>query len=288
MPGMPEEGLTITSTVTVDPEAGLIEVDLSDNPDCIPSGFNLSEACSRSAAYLGILNGLGAEMPRGGGALRRIRVVLRENCVVGIPHHPTSCSLATTNVADRATAATQKAFSDIAPGLGMAEVGPINPPAKGVISGLDPRSGRRFINQLFLGSTGGGATPHNDAWLTYSHVGNGGMAFIESVEMAELHHPILVLRRMLRPDSEGAGERIGAPCLEIELGPVGAEVTIVYTSDGTINPAEGIRGGGRGGCAGQSLRDEGRPRAAARTGRPARPAAWAARRFGRFGRRRLR
>lgn len=255
MPGMPQEGLTITSKVRIDPEAGRIAVDLSDNPDCIPSGFNLSEACSRSAAYLGILNGLGVELPRGGGALRRIDVVLRENCVVGIPRHPTSCSMATTNVADRATAATQKAFGAIAPGLGMAEVGPINPPAKGVISGIDPRNGRRFINQLFLGSTGGAATPQGDAWLTYSHVGNGGMAFIESVEMAELHHPILVRRRMLQADSEGAGEHIGAACLETHLEPAGAEVTIVYTSDGTVNPAEGIQGGGRGGPAGQYLLD---------------------------------
>lgn len=253
MTGTPPDGLTIKATVETHPNEGRVTVDLTDNPDCIPSGLNLSEACARSAAYLGVLNSLGIDLPRNGGALRRIDVALRENCVVGIPRHPTSCSLATTNVADRATAATQKAFAGIGGGMGMAEIGAINPPAKGVISGVDPRTGKPFINQLFLGSTGGGATARGDGWLTYSHVGNGAMAYIESIEMAELHHPILVRERMLLPDSEGAGAFCGAPSLRILYEAVGADITLVYASDGVFNPAEGISGGLDGGPAQQAL-----------------------------------
>jgi N-methylhydantoinase B len=243
----------IRSTVFVEPDEATIRVDLTDNPDCIPSGLNLSEACSRSAAYLGVLNSIGADLPRNGGALRRIKVDLRENCIVGVPVHPTSCSLATTNIADRATAATQKAFAEIGENLGMAEVGAINPPAKGVLSGVDPRTGKRFINQLFLGSTGGPGTAQGDAWLTYSHVGNGAMAYIESIEMAELHHPILVRERALLPDSEGAGKHCGAPSLRISLEALDTNLTLVYASDGTINRAAGIRGGLAGGAAAQYL-----------------------------------
>ncbi|MGC2033025.1 MAG: hydantoinase B/oxoprolinase family protein, partial [Steroidobacteraceae bacterium] len=253
MTGTPAEGLMIKSTVFVEPDAATIRVDLTDNPDCIPSGLNLSEACSRSAAYLGVLNSIGADLPRNGGALRRIKVDLRENCIVGVPVHPTSCSLATTNIADRATAATQKAFAEIGENLGMAEVGAINPPAKGVLSGVDPRTGKRFINQLFLGSTGGPGTAEGDAWLTYSHVGNGAMAYIESIEMAELHHPILVRERALLPDSEGAGKHCGAPSLRISLEALDTSLTLVYASDGTINRAAGIRGGLAGGAAAQYL-----------------------------------
>ena len=253
MTGTPAEGLTIKSTVFVEPDEGTIRVDLTDNPDCVPSGLNLSEACSRSAAYLGVLNSIGADLPRNGGALRRIKVDLRENCIVGVPLHPTSCSLATTNIADRATAATQKAFAQIGENLGMAEVGAINPPAKGVLSGVDPRTGKRFINQLFLGSTGGPGTAQGDAWLTYSHVGNGAMAYIESIEMAELHHPILVRERALLPDSEGAGKHCGAPSLRISLEALDTSLTLVYASDGTINRAAGIRGGLAGGAAAQYL-----------------------------------
>ena len=253
MTGTPAEGLMIKSTVFVEPDEATIRVDLTDNPDCVPSGLNLSEACSRSAAYLGVLNSIGADLPRNGGALRRIKVDLRENCIVGVPVHPTSCSLATTNIADRATAATQKAFAEIGENLGMAEVGAINPPAKGVLSGIDPRTGKRFINQLFLGSTGGPGTAQGDAWLTYSHVGNGAMAYIESVEMAELHHPILVRERALLPDSEGAGKHCGAPSLRISLEALDTSLTLVYASDGTINRAAGIRGGLAGGAAAQYL-----------------------------------
>ncbi len=255
MPGTPAEGVTIAATVTVDPEAAVIEVDLRDNPDALPCGLNVSEACSRTAALIGVFNSLGMNVPRNAGSFRRVRVLLREGAVVGIPRHPTSCSVATTNMADRAAAAVQLAFAELADGLGMAEVGAVNPPAKGVVSGTDPRSGRPFINQLFLGSTGGPATPHGDCWLTYSHVGNGGMSFIESVEMAELHHPIQVNRRALEPDSEGAGRFRGAPSLRIELEPAGAPIRIAYVSDGVINTAKGARGGLAGGGASQARRD---------------------------------
>jgi N-methylhydantoinase B len=253
MVGTPPNGITIKATVAIDPTDARIRVDLRDNPDCVPSGLNLSEACARSAAYLGVLNSMGADLPRNGGVLRRIDVDLRENCIVGIPVHPTSCSLATTNIADRATAATQKAFAEIGAELGMAEVGAINPPAKGVISGVDPRTGKRLINQLFLGSTGGPGTSHGDAWLTYSHVGNGAMAYIESIEMAELHHPILVRERALVPDTEGAGKHCGAPSLRIAFEALDTTLTLVYASDGTVNRAAGIRGGEPGGAAAQHM-----------------------------------
>ena len=255
MIGTPKDGITINASVSIDPVNARIHVDFTDNPDCVPSGLNLSEGCARSAAYLGVLNSIGVDLPRNGGALRRIQVELRENCIVGIPVHPTSCSLATTNIADRATAATQKAFAQIGADLGMAEVGAINPPAKGVISGVDPRTGKRFINQLFLGSTGGPGTFRGDAWLTYSHVGNGAMAYIESIEMAELHHPILVRERMLLADTEGAGKYCGAPSLRIAFETFADKLTLVYASDGTINRAEGICGGESGGPADQYMID---------------------------------
>lgn len=258
MPGTPADGLLVNADIEVKPAEGVIVVDLTRNPDCIPSGLNLSEACARSAALLGTLNSLGKDIPRNGGTFRRIDIHLRENCVVGIPRHPTSCSVATTNIADRATAAVQLAFSKLQPGLGMAEVGAINPPHKGVISGTDPRTEERFINQLFLGSTGGAGTPKADAWLTYSHVGNGALAYIESIEMAELHHPILIWRRKLVQDSEGPGQFRGAPALEVAFEPVGTNLTLIYASDGVTNAAKGAQGGGDGAPATQKIERNGR------------------------------
>lgn len=264
MPGTPAEGIVITSQVTVDPADARIVVDLRDNPDSLPCGLNLSEACARTSALIGVFNSVDHRVPKNAGAFRRVDVLLRENCVAGIPRHPTSCSAATTNVADRVCAATQRALAELGEGMGMAEVGAGLSPASGVVSGVDPRSGRSFINQLFLGATGGAATPRADAWLTYLHAGNGGLCFIDSVELDELCQPILVQTRRLVPDTEGPGRWRGAPSLEVEFGPIGCDVDVAFVSDGAVNAAKGARGGGSAGpslqyikCADGSVRDTG-------------------------------
>jgi N-methylhydantoinase B len=191
-PGTPESGAPVTAKVEVDPEAARITVDMTDNIDCLPCGLNLSEACARSAAMVGVFNSLDPEVPKNAGAFRRLDIRLRENCIVGIPQHPTSTSVATTNIADRVANAVQSALAELGEGEGMAECGAIIPPGTGVVPGLDPRTGTRFVNQLFLGLTGGAGGPHNDAWQTIGHVGNGGLVFIDSVELDELRQPIQV------------------------------------------------------------------------------------------------
>lgn len=250
-PGTPADGIPITVSVSVDPEAARIAVDLTDNPDCLPCGLNLSEACSRTSAMVGIFNSIDHTVPKNAGSFRRIDLTLRENCVVGIPRHPTSTSVATTNVADRVANAVQGAIADIADGHGLAECGAVIPPAVGVISGINPRSGEAFVNQIFLGFTGGAAAPNADAWLTIAHVGNAGLCNIDSIELDELRQPIHVYSRGLLQDSEGAGRFRGAPAVAVEFGPVGCDISVGYVSDGAINGPKGARGGGAGGRADQ-------------------------------------
>lgn len=253
-PGTPAEGVPIRSTVTVDPQGGRIEVDLTDNPDCQPCGLNLSEACARTAALVGVFDSIDHTVPKNAGAFRRVSVLLRENCIVGIPRHPTSCSAATTNVADRVANGVQRAFAELGEGVGMAECGAVIPPAVGVVSGHDPRTGLRYINQVFLGMTGGAGSPHADAWLTIGHVGNAGMSCVDGVELDELCHPIVVERRQLIPDTEGAGTHVGAHSILVEFGPTLSELEIGYVSDGHQNPPLGARGGLPGGRSAQALR----------------------------------
>lgn len=242
-PGTPPEGIRIKSKITVDGNRGLITVDLTDNPDCLPCGLNLSEACSRTAATIGVFNSIDPNVPKNAGSFRRIRINLRENCVCGIPLHPTSCSVATTNVADRVANSVQRAIAELGSGFGMAEVGAVIPPAAGVISGTDPRSGKRFVNQVFLGFSGGAARYGTDAWITMAHVGNGGMCYQDSIELAELYQPIKVRIRRFVQDSEGAGAFIGAPSVRVEFEAVGTTIEIGYVSDGCVNPPLGARGG---------------------------------------------
>lgn len=250
-PGTPPEGVTISVTVEVKPDEAEVEVDLRDNPDCLPCGLNLSEACARTAAMVGVFNSLDHGIPKNAGAFRRLRVHLREGCIVGIPRHPTSCSVATTNIADRVANAVQSAIAEIADGIGLAECGAVIPPAVGVISGVDPKTRRPFVNQVFLGFTGGAGAPTTDAWQTIAHVGNAGLCFQDSVELDELRQPIHVYERRFLIDTEGAGRFRGAHSMFVEFGPRGCHIEVGYVSDGCLNGPRGARGGYAGATAKQ-------------------------------------
>jgi len=76
--------------------------------------MNVSEANAASAAMIGLFSGLAQPVPRNAGSYRRIAVRLRENCCVGIPRHPASCSLSTTNLASKIGNATQSAIAELA------------------------------------------------------------------------------------------------------------------------------------------------------------------------------
>jgi N-methylhydantoinase B len=255
LPGTPGGGIPANADVTVDSNAALITVDLTDNIDVLPVGVNLSEACPRTSAMVGVFNSLPQTVPANAGSFRRVEVRLRENCVVGIPRHPTCTSVATTNLADRVTSAVQRAMAEIDPDAGMAEGGAGIPPASGVISGRDPRHGNGlFVNEVILAAGGGPGTFCNDGWLSLFTMGNAGMPFYDSVEVDELHHPIRIETRRIVPDSEGAGFYRGAPGILTEFRPVDCDIEIGFVSDGTVNPALGVAGGQPARPARQSLR----------------------------------
>src|SRR4051812_3739022 len=61
-PNLPD-GIPLTVTVTTHPEQGRVEVDLRDNIDCVPAGFNLSQATALAAGMAGIFNQLREQVP---------------------------------------------------------------------------------------------------------------------------------------------------------------------------------------------------------------------------------
>ncbi len=127
-----------------------------------------------------------------------------------IPH---SCSVATTNLADRVSSPVQRAIAEIADGFGMAEGGADLPAGRRRDLGHATRAATSapFVNQVHLGLTGGAGAPAADGWLTIVHVGNAGICRHDCIEVDELHHPIRILERRLVQDSEGAGRFRGAP-----------------------------------------------------------------------------
>ncbi len=252
MPGTPPDGVTVKVTVEVKPEDAMIEVDMTDNIDSMPNGLNLSEGCALSGPMLAIFNSIDHSVPKNAGSFRRINVKLREGCAVGRPRHPTCCSVATTNLADRVANPTQCALAELGDGMGMAETGAVLPPSIGVLSGV--HNGKPFVNEVYLGCTGGAGTPYSDGWLTILHAGNAGMCYQDSIEIDELRQPIFVHARRLIPDSDGAGRFRGALGAYSEFSPLDCHMTVAYVSDGNINPANGARGGLQGARSAQFVR----------------------------------
>jgi N-methylhydantoinase B len=243
VPGM-EDGIPVTVTVSIDNTQGRVSVDLTGNIDCVPTGFNLSEACARSAAIAGVLNVLPKPLPLNAGTFRRIDVKLRDNCLVGVPPPTASCSVATTNVADRVISVTQTALAGLGPQVGLGEGGMGMGPGMGVISGVDARRGDApYINQLFLSVYGGPGSAHQDGWTAFGVPVDGGLMYRDSIEIAEQKYPILVDELRLLEDSDGAGMHRGACGSRVVLGPTDRPMTIAYLTDGYHHPSRGVQGG---------------------------------------------
>lgn len=248
-PAVPD-GIPIKVVVTTDPEQGQVDIDLRDNPDCLDCGLNQSEACAINNTLTGVFNCVDWDVPKNSGSLRRINVQLRENCVVGIPRFPHSCSMATTNLADRIINVTQSAFAEFGEGFGLAQGGNAIGAPNAVVSGIDKRrDGEPYINQLFLGTNGGPASPQADGWVTYLLPCCSGLIYRDSIELDEIKHPIDVRYQRLVPDSGGAGRFRGAPGSVVMYGTKSAPMTVVVPSDGQHNPPAGVRGGQAGAAA---------------------------------------
>ena len=114
IPGVAEDGIPITAAVTIEPDEGFITVDLRDNPDCVPGGVNLSEACAAGSwPHRRLLQ------PRPDAAAQRRQREPHQGAAAGTaawsgrPTFPAGTSVATTNVNDRLINAVQCCFAQI-------------------------------------------------------------------------------------------------------------------------------------------------------------------------------
>jgi N-methylhydantoinase A len=238
------DGVPVKATIEVDPTARRITVDLRDNPDCLDCGLNLSEACATSAVINGLFNCLDWDIPKNAGSFRGIEVKLRENCCVGIPTFPHSCSMATTNLTDRVVNVVQSAMAKLGDGFGLAQGGNAMGAPMAVVSGRDFRHGDEpFINQIFVGKNGGPAGPKADGWVTYVLPNAGGVTYRDSIELDELKYPLRIKSQRLAIDSGGAGRRRGAPSAEVVYGAKRGPMTVIIPSDGHHFPPQGVRSG---------------------------------------------
>ena len=244
VPGVAEDGVPVRLAVTIDPEAGVITVDATENVDCVPGGLNLSENTCTSSCRIGVFNNLDHTLPHNHGSISRIKVKLRDGSAVGRPRHPTGTSVATTNVNDRLILAGTCLFSELGETYGQAECGCHLPLGMAVISGDDPfRQDQPYVNQVFVGYSGGGALHGHDGWLTYCGPANGGLIVLDSIEVDESMYPFVIASREVCADSQGFGEWEGAPGVSGSFYPLDHDMTAIYAADGTTFPPRGVNGG---------------------------------------------
>jgi N-methylhydantoinase B len=244
IPGILPEGINVKVKITVDPKEGLITCDFTENEDSKSCGLNLCEATLTSAARTGILDRLSiSDLPHCEGALGRVIVKMREGSIVGKAKHPFSSSVATTNVNDRALVAVQCGLNQITDRMAMAEPHYDMGVSLSVISGNDSRYGNRpYVTQLISGVSGSAGVNGHDGYLHHA-LSNGGMFFINPVEMIEQNYPILYIQQELHTDGVGSGRWDGAPSVKTIIRTLNDPVTFVYMGDGHQNPARGAAGG---------------------------------------------
>ncbi|MEZ5667198.1 MAG: hydantoinase B/oxoprolinase family protein [Alphaproteobacteria bacterium] len=242
--GVLPDGLELTVKIDIDPDDARIHIDLSDNPPSVDAGLNTSLGAATSAVVGAVFNALDKDLPRNEGAFRRLGFTYAEDSVVAAPKFPHSCSVATTNVAERLVNITQSAFAQLGDGMGLSEGGAGLGAGMAVISGHDPRrGGQAYVNRLMLSTNGGPASPQADGWVNYAIPVIAGLMYRDSVEVDELKHPIRVESLSLVADSAGAGRRRGAPAQQIEYGPTDGEMTSIISCDGQHAAPRGVAGG---------------------------------------------
>ena len=238
------DGIELEVRIGIDREAGVIVNDLTNNPDCLDSGMNLTEATATVYGFQGMLNALDNDIPPNAGTFRRVQVRLRENCCVGIPRFPHSTPVATTNLGDLLVNTTQAAFTQLGDGYGLSQGNMCFGGAMGVISGQDWRSDNAdYINQIYLQGGGGPASPKTDG-MNYMPIPVGaGLLYRDSVELTEQRFPMILKALRIVADSCGAGRQRGGPGTEVVLGPRQNPMTVSLLGGGKIYPPEGVLGG---------------------------------------------
>ena len=243
IPDLVPDGINIKAKLSIDPEEGIISVDVRDNPDNLPCGFNLCESVTIGAIQTGILYNLDPTLPHNDGAFSHIKIMMREGCVVGKPKFPVGTSICTTNVCDRLISLVQSLMAKIGHGYGIAESSSSMSASSAVVSGTDwRRGGEPFVNFLALPPCGP-ATYGHDGWLTYAVACAGGAVAVDSIEIDEQKYPIIFDKNEIAMDSAGPGQWDGAPAADIIYGFRKDSGTLAWVIDEKFNPAKGVRGG---------------------------------------------
>ena len=222
----------------------MIEVDLRDNPDCMANGLNLSRRLRPLGAdgrHLQLASTIPCRRTRAASAASASICARTASSASRCIRRPARSPPPTSPTASPIPCSARSPSSPTV--SAWPRRGACIPPSSGVDLGRSA-SGQPFVNEVYLGCTGGAGTPH-DRRLADDHACRQCRHVLPGLDRDRRAAPS-DLRRMragCMPDTEGAGRFRGAPSAYSEFSPLGCDMTVAYVSDGNVNPAKGVRGG---------------------------------------------
>ena len=214
-------------------------IDLSESSPQVEGFINSAYANTRSLAHAAIMYLAPMDVARNEGSMRPVQIIAPRGLVVNA-NPPAPVCMSTNHCAEEVVEAVFKA---LAPAIPAAVSAGFSRRLRYAITGLDPRTGRRFIWHFFLARGGGGASYGYDGWSNVGEINVAGGIRSPSIEVTEERFPFFIERHELRPDSGGVGEWRGGLGAVCDLVYEGEGPALLNTAgDGVVVPPFGLFG----------------------------------------------
>ena len=235
--GFDNKLVPIRAKVTI--EGDSMTIDLGESSPQVTGFINSSYANTRSLTHAAIMYIAPAEVARNEGSNRAVQVIAPKGLVVNA-NPPAPVCMSTNHCAEEIVEAIFKALSQAVP---KSVTAGFSRRLRYAMTGIDPRTGRRFIWHFFLARGGGGASYGYDGWPNVGEVNVAGGIRAPSIELTEERFPFFVKCHELRANSGGAGAWRGGLGAICDLVYEGTEPALLNTAgDGIVVPPFGLFG----------------------------------------------
>lgn len=248
--GFGGDPVAIRATLTVEGENLTVDFDGS-GPQCRGS-YNMPKSAMLASVYYAVKTMLDPELMANEGMFASITMRAPEGTITN-PTFPAAVGMRS-NTAQRVAASVIGAFAHFLPRERVMAASNDAMPAM-VFSGRSRRRPGTYVYVETIGGGAGGRAGHDGADGTHVHITNSSNLPAEALEN---EYPLVVDEYSLVADSGGAGQWRGGMGIARQIRALDDDTFCYASSEGTIVPADGVFGGGKGAVA-HIIRDRGTP-----------------------------
>ncbi len=246
--GFGGDPVAIKATLIIEGDRLTVDFDGS-GPQCRGS-YNMPESAMLASVYYVVKTMLDPELMANEGMFDAITMKAPEGTITN-PTFPAAIGMRS-NTAQRVSASVIGAFAHFLPREQVMAASNDAMPAM-VFSGRSRRRAGTYVYVETIGGGAGGRSRHDGVDGTHVHITNSSNLPAEALEN---EYPLVVDEYGLIPDSGGAGEWRGGMGIARQISALDDETFCYASSEGTIIPADGVFGGGKGAVA-RIIRDKG-------------------------------